>query len=55
MFLEARDQALADFSSGGAVDGASLTNRLWLIPTAEVPLTNLVRCGLSRRTRCPCG
>jgi seryl-tRNA synthetase len=43
MFLEARDQALADSDRGGAVDAGELTNRLWLIPTAEVPLTNLVR------------
>jgi seryl-tRNA synthetase len=43
MFLEARDQALADSDRGGAVDAGEITNRLWLIPTAEVPLTNLVR------------
>ncbi len=43
MFLEARDQALADSDRGGAVAADAITNRLWLIPTAEVPLTNLVR------------
>src|SRR5580704_2245188 len=39
----AKEQALADSDRGGAVDAGELTNRLWLIPTAEVPLTNLVR------------
>jgi seryl-tRNA synthetase len=47
--MEARRLALAEFDRGELADkdinhrAGEIMNRLWLIPTAEVPLTNLVR------------
>ena len=49
MFQEALDQALAEFDRAELPDKdinrrmGEVLKRLWLIPTAEVPLTNLVR------------
>ncbi len=59
MMLEARGQAIAEFDRGDLSDDkidrrtGELLKRLWLIPTAEVPLTNLVREAITDESELP--
>jgi seryl-tRNA synthetase len=59
IFVEARAKALAEFDSGVLEDKdldrrtGQFLKRLWLIPTAEVPLTNLVRDSIVDEEKLP--
>src|SRR5258707_2545763 len=59
MFREAFDQAISEFDRGELSSQSverrmgELLKRLWLIPTAEVPLTNLVRESIIEEAELP--